>query len=68
MRFLLDKIFRACIKLCMLTGVTFLVTACYAPANPPEMYDDTYRRDQQQVEQQLAQEASVTPPSAENMR
>lgn len=54
MRILLDKIFRFGVKLCMLTGVTFLVTACYAPANPPEMYEDGYQQDQQRVEQQLS--------------
>ena len=44
MRTLLDKILRAGIKLLMLTGITFTVTACYAPAhpdyyNPPEQED-----------------------------
>ena len=56
MRTLLDQILRFGVKLCMLTGVTFLVTACYAPANPPEIYEDGYQQDRQQVEQQLLPE------------
>lgn len=56
MRTLLDKILRAGIKLLMLTGITFTVTACYAPPptgyyNPPEQED---------LEQRVLQAASST--------
>jgi hypothetical protein len=56
MRTLLDKILRAGIKLLMLTGITFTVTACYAPPpsgyyNPPEQED---------LEQRVLQAASNT--------
>lgn len=53
MRDLFDKIMRASIKLCMLTGITFLVTACYGVVNPPEMRDENYQEEQQQLEQKL---------------
>lgn len=55
MRELLDKIFRAGIKLCMLTGVAFTVTACYGvPPDKREWYNDpSYEADTQQVEQQV---------------
>ena len=58
MRRLLDKILRASIKVCLLTGVAFTVTACYAPANPPEIDDPHRQADQQQLEQQLVQNSS----------
>ena len=56
MRTLIDRIFKAGIKLCLLTGVAFTFAACYGPApgnyweweNEPE-----YQKDQEQVEQQL---------------
>lgn len=56
MRTLLDKILRAGIKVLMLTGITFTVTACYAPPptgyyNPPEKED---------LEQRVLQAASST--------
>ncbi|MEE1096402.1 MAG: hypothetical protein UH084_07535 [Paludibacteraceae bacterium] len=56
MRTLLDKILRAGIKVLMLTGITFTVTACYAPPphgyyNPPEQED---------LEQRVLQAASST--------
>lgn len=56
MRTLLDKILRAGIKVLMLTGITFTVTACYAPYfpdyyNPPE---------QDELEQRVLQAASST--------
>jgi len=35
MRKCFDKIFQSAIRLCMLTGVTFLVTACYGVAPEP---------------------------------
>ena len=57
MREFLDKLLRASIKLCMLTGVAFTVTACYGVVQePPDMYEDSYRADQQKVEQILVPE------------
>lgn len=56
MRKIIDKILRASIKVCLLTGVAFTVTACYAPANPPE--DPHHQEDQQKLEQQLVQNTS----------
>jgi len=38
MRRLTDKLLQGAIRICMLTGVTFLVTACYGVA--PEPYPD----------------------------
>ena len=57
MRTLLDKMLRGGIKLVMLTGVAFTVTACYGPP-PPERYYDRpdYQTDTQLVEQQVAVE------------
>ena len=63
MRTLLDKILRASIKLCLLTGVAFTVTACYAPANPPEIDNPQQQADQQQLEQQLEQSTTTTDQS-----
>ena len=42
MRKSIDKMFQAAIRLCMLTGVTFLVTACYgvAPEPRPDMDEE----------------------------
>ncbi|MCR5050812.1 MAG: hypothetical protein K6A36_06985 [Paludibacteraceae bacterium] len=60
-RVLIDKIFRAGIKLCMLTGVAFTVTACYGV--PPERREHWYPNEpdyenaQQKVEKQLQQAA-----------
>ena len=56
MRTLLDKIFRASIKMCLLTGVTFTVTACYGvrPTDRDWYNDPTYQSDTEQVDQQLA--------------
>ena len=55
MRTLLDKMLRGSIKLVMLTGVAFTVTACYG--TPPREYynEPEYQADAQQVEQQLVQ-------------
>ena len=51
-RFSFDKLMRAGIKLAMLTGVAFTVTACYGV--PPRNWDnEAYEADTQQVEQQL---------------
>ena len=51
-RFCLDKILRASIRLAMLTGVAFTVTACYGVV-PRDWEDPAYQADTQQVEQQL---------------
>lgn len=53
MRTLLDKILRGSIKLCLLTGVAFTVTACYG--TPPREYynEPEYQADTQQVEKHL---------------
>ena len=55
MRTLLDKILRGSIKLCLLTGVAFTVTACYG--TPPREYynEPEYQEDTQQVEKHLQQ-------------
>ena len=57
-RFCFDKMMRAGIKLAMLTGVAFTVTACYGvPPQNREWYDDeAYQTDTQQVEQLVAVE------------
>ena len=57
-RICFDKIMRAGIKLAMLTGVAFTVTACYGvpPQNRDWLDDPAYQADTQQVEQQLAVE------------
>ena len=51
----MDKLFRSGIKLAMLTGVAFTVTACYgAPyTNYTEEDNDTVEAAQMQVEEQL---------------
>ena len=57
LRFSLDKIIRGGIKLLMLTGVAFTVTACYGVMTPPELQDnEEYQADTQKVEQQLMSE------------
>jgi hypothetical protein len=53
MRTLLDKILRAGIKVLMLTGITFTVTACYAPAHP-DYYNPP---EQDELEQRVLQAA-----------
>ena len=52
MRYVLDRILRAGIKLCFLTGVSFMVTACYAPYYE-EPDNENYQKDMQQMEQQI---------------
>ena len=48
---------RGGIKLLMLTGVAFTVTACYGVMTPPELQDnEEYQADTQKVEQQLMSE------------
>ena len=56
MRTLLDKILRTGIKVLMLTGITFTVTACYAPP-PPDYYNPP---EQEELEQRVLQAASST--------
>ncbi|MBO4518492.1 MAG: hypothetical protein J5704_00470 [Paludibacteraceae bacterium] len=63
MRTLLDKILRASIKLCLLTGVAFTVTACYGVKEPPDYYEPQRQADQQQLEQQLEQSTTTTDQS-----
>lgn len=53
MRTLLDKIIRAGIKVLMLTGITFTVTACYGTP-PPDYYNPP---EQDELEQRLLQAA-----------
>ncbi len=54
LRFWFDTIMRTGIKMTMLTGVAFAVTACYGPVNRPEDYNDPeFQTDTQQLEQQL---------------
>jgi hypothetical protein len=57
-RICFDKIMRAGIKLAMLTGVAFTVTACYGvPPRGGEWEEDpAYQADTQMVEQQLMPE------------
>ena len=62
MRIIIDKIFRAGIKLMMLTGVTFTMTACYGVMPTQYAEDEEYQVDSQRVEQVLtapAEEAVV---------
>ena len=65
MRYILEKILRAGVKLCMLTGVTFLVTACYGVRPEPDFYGSDYKRDQERLEQQL-QSAHQADETADN--
>lgn len=58
MRTIIDKILRASIKVCLLTGVAFTVTACYGVKNPPEIDNPHRQADQQKLEQQLVQNTS----------
>ena len=55
MRVLIDKLFRAGIKLCMLTGVAFTVTACYGVPPEERWYpnEPEYQAAQQKVEKQI---------------
>lgn len=57
MRKLLDRILRSAIKLCMLTGVTFLVTACYAPAPDSRTFGEDYAKDKEELDQRLLKAA-----------
>lgn len=56
-----DKLLRGVIKLCMLTGVTFLVTACYGVK--PE-YSQEEEAEVAQIEQAL--EDSIADESGRN--
>ncbi|MBR6017605.1 MAG: hypothetical protein IK073_03170 [Paludibacteraceae bacterium] len=54
MRLLLDKILQTGIRLCMLTGIAFTVTACYAPVRDPEMEEwMRHNEDSLKVESQI---------------
>ncbi|MBO4665504.1 MAG: hypothetical protein J5612_01370 [Paludibacteraceae bacterium] len=48
-----DRLFKGLIQLCMLTGVTFLVTACYGPM-PNRGFDE--EAEVEQIEDTLANE------------
>ena len=54
-RFCFDKIMRAGVKLAMLTGVAFTVTACYG-VPPRNWEDEAYEADTQHVEEVLTVE------------
>ena len=49
-RVLCNRMLESVIRLCMLTGITFLGTACYAPAPPVEMLDPESPEYQQRQE------------------
>ena len=49
-REMVDRLFKGLIRLSMLTGVTFLVTACYGP-NPN--YTQEQEEEVEQIEQAL---------------
>ena len=51
---IIDNIFRWSIKLAMLTGVTFTMTACYGVVPNQYAEDEEYQADTQRVEQVLA--------------
>lgn len=53
MRTLLDKMFKVGIRLCMLTGISFIVTACYGVMEPQQGYEDDYQTRQENVEKQI---------------
>jgi hypothetical protein len=55
-RFCFDQIMRAGVKLAMLTGVTFTMTACYGVVPSQYVDDETYQTDTQQMEQILVVE------------
>ncbi|MBR4432060.1 MAG: hypothetical protein IKS76_02530 [Paludibacteraceae bacterium] len=59
MRHLIDQFFRAGIKLAMLTGVTFTMTACYGVVPNQYSDDEAYQADTQRVEEVLAPDAEV---------
>lgn len=54
MRVIIDNFFRWGIKLAMLTGVTFTMTACYGVVPNQYADDEEYQVDSQRVEQVLA--------------
>lgn len=63
---LCNRLLEGAIRMCMLTGITFLVTACYAPAPPVEFLDPEspeYRERQnliQRVEQMSQQDQTAS--------
>ena len=69
-RQLIDRFFQGAIRLVMLTGVAFTVTACYGP--PPERYyysepDPTLpQQGKQMVEQLLNDEEPTSEQTAAN--
>jgi hypothetical protein len=56
MRLRADNLFRGLIKLCTLTGVTFLVTACYGVR--PE-YTHEEKQEVEELEKKLADSITV---------
>jgi hypothetical protein len=62
---LCNRLLEGAIRMCMLTGITFLVTACYAPANPVELLDPESpeyqeRQDLIQRVEQMSQQDQTT--------
>ena len=66
MRTLIDKILRAGIKLCLLTGVAFTFAACYGTV-PPDHWpnEPDYEQAQQKMEQQLKAAAQTAEENVE---
>ena len=58
-RISLDRIFRAGVKMAMLTGVTFTMTACYGVVPTQYAEDEAYQSDSDQVEEILEMEEVV---------
>ena len=67
-----NHLLESTIRLCMLTAVTFTVTACYAPAMPDDLNDPEWRKDQDTLEHRMeqmgkdlqnAQKKGETPPT-----
>jgi len=53
MRTVLDKLLRGGIRLCMLTGVAFTVTACYGTPPHDPAWEEEFQNNSLQVEQQM---------------
>ncbi len=64
----IDKMLRSAIRLAMLTGVTFVVTACYGPPMRPDRYepDPPQPQEGEQVVQQLLNQDLPSEDAAED--